>query len=637
MQTHVWSNLRAAPHTAVHKFGLPMAILLACFVAVSFRLEDFDVASLALALASISPIAWAISLVATVASFLAVARYDAMFHGWLATGVAPSRAALTGAASIALSQFLGFGLFTGTLCRWRMLPDISLPKAASITGYVSAAFMFSLGILTLAALLFSGLIISGTVPFIALIAISAVGLCFFSLRQPAWLPFAIPPILLLIRIVAATSIDVAFAALAFWILLPGDIGVSIPFVLSVFLLSLGAGLMSGTPFGLGPFEICMLTLLSQVPTADLLAAILGFRLVFFAIPACLAVFVLAWPPKATKQTEADRTQQPASNLNADAGFAAVSDVHNITRLARSTCVTARGSQAVVVVGDPVCNGSFKGDDIEELRRYAGFSGHLPMIYKCTKRAAVAARRKGWSVVAISDDAWVNPQDFDLDLPMRRQLRRKLRQADRAQVVVVEMADKLPLDAMTDIAQSWSERNAGERGFSMGRFSRRYVALQRIFLAFQEDELVAFATFHTGPDNWTLDLLRSQNGTPDGTMHALVFAAIQHAKLSNISRVSLSAMPLKDGKWPISILSKHPSGVGLRQFKLGFAPSTQTLYAAAQTWPALFLGGVDILLRVLYPDPPGEKLNLSHEGPTVEATFSIGDRSTGESPAGLLQS
>ena len=104
-------------------------------------------------------------------------------------------------------------------------------------------------------------------------------------------------------------------------------------------------------------------------------------MVFFAIPACLAVFVLAWPPKATKQTEADRAQQPTSNLNADAGFAAVSDVHSITRLARSTCVTARGSQALVVVGDPVCNGSIKSNDIEELRRYAGISGHLPMVYE----------------------------------------------------------------------------------------------------------------------------------------------------------------------------------------------------------------------------------------------------------------
>lgn len=635
MQTHVWSNLRTTPHTAVHKFGLPMAILLACFVAVGFRLEDFDVASLALAMASISPIAWTVSLAATAASFLAVARYDAMFHGWLATGVSPSRAALTGAASIALSQFLGFGLFTGTLCRWRMLPDVSLPKAATITGYVSAAFMISLGILTLVALLLSGLITSWTVPFIALIATTAIGLCFFSLRQPAWMPFAIPPIPLLIRIVAATSIDVAFAALAFWILLPGDIDVSIPFVLPVFLLGLGAGLMSGTPFGLGPFEICMLTLLPQVPTADLLAAILGFRLVFFAIPACLAVLVLAWPPKASKQTEANRTGPATSILSADAGFASVSDVHSTTRLARSICVIARGSQALVVVGDPVCNESINSDDIEELSRCAGICRHLPMIYKCTKRTAVAVRREGWSVVAVSENAWVNPQDFDLDLPERRQLRRKLRKANRAKVIV-EMAGQLPLDAMAGIAQSWSARNGGERGFSMGQFSHGYVALQKVFLAFQDEKPVAFATFHTSAEDWTLDLLRSQEGTPDGAMQALIVVAIQQAKLANINRVSLSAMPLKCSHWPISILSNRPGNAGLRQFKLSFAPFTHTLYAAARTRPALFLGGLDILLRILYPDPQGAELKRSRESQQTEAKALNGDRPTSDSPADLWQ-
>ncbi len=636
MQTHVWSSLRATPHTAVRKFGLPITILAVCFVAASFRLENFDFASLALALNSISPAAWAISLAATIASFLAVSRYDAMFHGWLETGVASSRAALTGSASIALSQFLGFGLFTGTLCRWRMLPDISLAKAASITGYVSVSFMLSLGLLTIATLLFSGPLISGTVAFCALSTVAAVGFGYLSLRQPAWLPCAIPPIPLLTRIVAATSIDVAFAGLAFWILLPGDIGVSLPLVLTVFLLSLGAGLMSGTPFGLGPFEICMLTLLPQVPTADLLAAILGYRLVFFAIPACLAIVVLAWPPKAPIQTEATRMRPPTSNLNADAGFAAVSDAHSITRLARSTCVTARGSQTFAVVGDPVCNGSIDGDELAELRRYASHRGHLPMIYKCTKRAAVAVRREGWSVVAVSENAWVNPQDFDLNLPERRQLRRKLRKANRAKVII-EIADQLPLDAMADIAQSWSERNGGERGFSMGQFSRRYIALQKVFLAFQDKKLVAFATFHPSAEDWTLDLLRSQNGTPDGTMHALIVAAIQHAKLAHISRVSLSAMPLKCSHWPISIHSNRPGNTGLRQFKLCFAPFTQTLYAAARTRPALFLGGLDILLRILYPDPQDDDLNRGRESQKTEAKALNGDRPIGESPAGLWQS
>ena len=281
----------------------------------------------------------------------------------------------------------------------------------------------------------------------------------------------------------ATSIDVAFAALAFWILLPGDIGASFPLVLSVFLLGLGAGLLSGTPFGLGPFEMCILTFL---PHIDLLAAILGFRLVYFAIPACLATIVLAWPPAPTKKNDIDLAKRPASILNAEAGFAAISDAHRITHLDHSTCVTAIGSQSLVAIGDPVCGRSFDIIDLNELSRTANNIGNLPIIYKCTKRSAAVARRAGWSLFVVSEEAWVRPQDFDLELPSLRQLRRKLRQADRAGIAV-ELAKRLPIKAMAEIAKSWSKRNGGERGFSMGQFSRKYVAEQIVFLAFEKEK------------------------------------------------------------------------------------------------------------------------------------------------------
>ncbi|MGI9390791.1 MAG: phosphatidylglycerol lysyltransferase domain-containing protein [Boseongicola sp.] len=623
--------IAATPRSALHNFAMPLTILASCILAAWYQLEKIDAASVTLAIASISPSAWLISLAATIASFLTVARYDAMFHGWLATGVSVSRSQWTGASSIALSQFLGFGLFTGTLCRWRMLPEISLPKAAMVTAYVSAAFMLSLGLLVLIAMYLSDLIQSGEIPIGILAAVIVIGLCILSLRQPNWLPFSIPPIPLLLRVVTTTAIDVGFAGLAFWILLP-DLGVSFSIVLSVFLLALGAGLMSGTPFGLGPFEVCILTLLPQVPTEDLLAAILGFRLVFFAIPACLAIFALACPPAKPKQI-ADQTRCHISGLNAEAGFSAVSATHDITSLANTTCLTARASQSLVVIGDPVCGQPFNLGILNDLCQIAGTAGRWPIIYKCTRQAAAVARRAGWSTVAISEEAWIRPQDFHLEIPARRQLRRKLRLANRAGITV-ELANQVPLDAMARVAQAWSTRNGGERGFSMGRYSHHYVAKQAVFLAFQDNDLVAFASFHTAEDNWTLDLLRSQDGTPDGTMHALVAAAIQQAKIVGIARLSLSAMPMEDRWWPYTIFLWCSCGSGLRQFKLSFAPRVRTLYAAAKTPIALILGGFDISLRILYPDPATDTQYACGERSTMDAEAASNDDRPTEQVAGL---
>ena len=84
---------------------------------------------------------------------------------------------------------------------------------------------------------------------------------------------------------------------------------------------------------------------------------------------------------------------------------------------------------------------------------------------------------------------------------------------------------------------------------MGQFSRRYVTGQNVFLAYRGDDLVAFATFHTGADNWTLDLLRSADGTSDGTMHAIIVEAIQQANLANVGARPRRTRPI--GNWPLT--------------------------------------------------------------------------------------
>ena len=600
MRTHSQSTLRTTSRAVIRNAAVPIAILTACCWIIWLRLEDLDFASLALSLASISPGAWIIAICATMASFLAVARYDAVFHGWLATGVSSSRAALSGAASIALSQFLGFGLVTGTLCRWRMLPDVTFSDAAKVTGYVSAAFMISLGLLTLVALDLSGLMAQAAGRLVLLAALAFGVLCYISIRQPEWLPFKLPPIPLMLRVVVTTFVDVFFAALVFWILLPTDHGVPYMLLFSVFLLGLCTGLVSSTPFGLGPFEVCFLTLLPQIPTADLFAAILGFRLVFFAIPACLAVLVLARPPASTQTCISGHPPSLASNFAAEAGFADLSEDHNLAHLGCSTFVTARASQSIVALGDPVCGQLNDDYFLSDFRQRAKELQKLPMVYKCSARLAVSARQQRWRVAAVSEEAWICPQEFDMDIPARRQLRRKLRRANRANVGIINTS-ALPLDTMAEIACSWSGRRGGERGFSMGRFSPCYVARQNVFLAFIDEQLIAFATFHTSQTNWTLDLIRSRSSVPDGTMHALIFAAVQEAKLAGVKRISLSAMPLIDGS-PLSRIATRISGAGLRQFKCSFAPRTRRLYAAAPTRLALILGGIDILLRIRFPKP-----------------------------------
>ena len=144
---------------------------------------------------------------------------------------------------------------------------------------------------------------------------------------------------------------------------------------------------------------------------------------------------------------------------------------------------------------------------------------------------------------------------------------------------------------------------------MGRFDRSYLQNQRVYLASLAGEAVAFISFHTGKHEWTLDLMRHTSSTPDGTMQALIAAAIADGATLNIPRLSLSAVPL-------AALAAAPTAklgnlfhclsggnqAGLAQFKSSFVPNWQTLYMAAPHRLGLALAVAEIAREVHFSPP-----------------------------------
>ena len=88
-----------------------------------------------------------------------------------------------------------------------------------------------------------------------------------------------------------TFVDTIFAALIIDLFIPPNFA---PFstIYLAFLLSFAIGLVSGLPGGFGPFEITMLMLLPGIDPTVLVPALIGFRIVYFAIPATLAVLFI---------------------------------------------------------------------------------------------------------------------------------------------------------------------------------------------------------------------------------------------------------------------------------------------------------------------------------------------------------
>jgi phosphatidylglycerol lysyltransferase len=560
---------------------------------------------------------------ATAVSFLAVGRFDAAVHRWLGTGVDRATAARVGAAAMAVSQTLGFGLVTGALSRWRGLPGLPLLDAARITGAVTGAFMGALAVVILLAALLIGLpdgapgwtVVPGAALLLLLPVLALV---------PHRLAGLLPPLALAVPLLAIATVDILAAGTAFWLLLPADPAFAPATVLPAFLLALAAGLVSGTPGGMGPFEITLLTLLPEAPQAELLAAMLGFRVVYFALPAILGAIWLALRPEELAAGAAPLTASGsalATARRAEAGLVRQGDV-GIIATSGGTLMGSVTGQALVAVGDPLHDAP-PAATLAALRGAASARGRRPLLYKCGARLAVAARAAGWTVIPVAEEAWIAPAAFHTGTPARRRLRRKLRAAETAGVDVTCSEGTLPFADMAGIAAAWVRTRGGERGFSMGRFAPDYVSGQRVYLAHAEGRLIAFATFHEAAREWTLDLVRSAEDAPDGTLFALIAAAIADAADAGLPRLSIAAVRA-EGRWPPAAdrLSRRIAGDGLRQFKSAFDPAWETFYAAAPDRPSLALGLWDVAWRIHRPRPlaapPMQAAQHRHENYPVAA-------------------
>lgn len=563
---------------------------------LSTRLNGVDAVAVGRAVSGVRDLQWTLALVATAVSFWAVGRYDGVVHRYLESGVAPAVARSAGICAIAVSQMLGLGVITGTVVRLSMLPGQSTAMAARLTVAVALSFLAGWAVVTaLVVLALPGAPfkpMAAAVLGFACVAIVASLIWPHRMRQ-------VPNLFTQVRLIGLAAVDTLAAALALYVLLPPDLGLSWLALLPAFLIAQGAGLVSGAPGGIGAFEVTLLALLPDVPQDPLLAAILAWRLTYFALPAVLGGLVAAVGPRPTADAPV-RTVPQAILARAETQIEAQGEHCS---LPSADWLVGRTPHLLVGLFDPTASDA---DVLQRLVHAARRTDRWPAIYKCSARTAARARTEGWHVLAVAREAWLDPTRFDLTPARRSALRRKLRQAKASHLRVTPGSALLPLVDMERVAALWASVHGGERGFSMGRYTPDYVRGQQVFLAWCGDRLVGFATFHRGAQEWTLDLMRHLPDAPPGTTHALVTAGIAEAARCGVARLSLASVPeAAFGRaLPVdrALARLGCAGAGLLQFKASFAPQWQPLYLAAPHRPALGLAVCEIARAIAMPPP-----------------------------------
>ncbi|MEO0401278.1 MAG: phosphatidylglycerol lysyltransferase domain-containing protein [Pseudomonadota bacterium] len=595
------------------RFGVPFLILAGCALALRDAVSADVVLALPDQLSNISTLQWVLAAVLTMGSFLAVAQYDRLAHKALKTGILPNRARASGAIGISLGQTLGFGLVTGALARWRMLPDLTLVAALRLSAFVSMTFVVAWGLVTAAMCL--TLPAPGWTFWPALGAMTlapALALALFWWPQVRILgrDVPLPTLPLAGAILGWTVLDTVLAAGTLFVLLPAETIGFAPFF-PLFLIALGTGLVSNTPGGVGPFELVLLAAAPVSDPAPLLAAILGYRLIYYALPAAFGAVMMLRPFAPTYARPVAARAQTKAVPRSEA-FAILQNNGSMHEAGNTTLPLWPTGQTLTLFTDPITGSGASA--LQQLKTASQDQGCVPFVYKSEARMAAHARAAGWRVLHLADDALIDLDGYTLDIPARRTLRRKLRAAQKAGIMIRTGAP-LPTDAMARIDSSWQATHGQARGGSMGRYCPKYIAHQWVGCAYREGALIAFVTAHTAQDEWCLDIMRHDNDLPDGTMHALVHTAISAAQRAGTARFNLAATPACPNpssafwRWAAFQIATRAGASGLRQFKSSFAPRWAPRYAAARSWGELALGLADIA-RAIHNPPPLTRQNTN---------------------------
>ena len=245
----------------------------------------------------------------TAVSFAALASFDVLAVSTAAPGaVSPGKAAAAGALGFAISNVLGFSAVTGGALRYRIYSAEGL-DAAKILGVIVTSYLsFWLGFAALLGVTLvydpadlSALKVLGPAAELAIGAAILIGLgAGVALAGPEGravrfrsASFRLPPRRVMLVQILAGSVDMAASAAVLYVLIPADIRPNIPYFLVVYAGGMLFGIASHAPGGLGVFEATMITALGPQHSAETIAALIVYRLIYYAVPFTVGVTSLA--------------------------------------------------------------------------------------------------------------------------------------------------------------------------------------------------------------------------------------------------------------------------------------------------------------------------------------------------------
>lgn len=264
-------------------------------------------------------------------------------------------------------------------------------------------------------------------------------------------------------------------------------------------------------------------------------------------------------------------------------------------------VMAYGSvrDRLVALGSPCGPEAERRRAILDFRRFADAQDRVPVFYEVFERDLSLYHDLGFDLFKLGELAIIPLAEFSLVGKRWEDLRQAVNRSIKEQLsfeLLDPPFDTALMSELEQVSDQWlADKAAREKGFSLGRFDRDYLAWGQLAIVRRGDDIIAFANVLPayGPGGvLSVDLMRQVPDAPRGTMDFLFARIMQWGKEQGNAYFSFGMAPLsRVGDNPYARINERLAALafqyggrfynyqGLRRYKDKFAPQWVGSYLA----------------------------------------------------------
>lgn len=294
----------------LHRYGwsvIGLGAVLLCGWLLYREVRGLSLGDVMDSLAAIALRDWALALLSTLAAYFALAWYDRIALQHLERHASWLFVTLCSFATYALAHNIGASVLSGALVRYRAYRTQGLTPAEIGVLIAFCSFTFALGVVLISGVLLvtrpailerfgdlpEWLGVTTGIVLLAGVALYVAG-SWLHFRPVTLWGFSIvyPRLPIVLRQVVVAPLEIAGAAAIIYFALPAEGNPGYVVILAVFTASFSAALLSHAPGGIGVLEIIFVAALPELDPADVLAALIVFRLFYLIIPLAIAIVIV---------------------------------------------------------------------------------------------------------------------------------------------------------------------------------------------------------------------------------------------------------------------------------------------------------------------------------------------------------